>query len=102
MYACTRMLGYPIPVLLIPSHSAYLTVALPSRTCAQKPVAMPTYKEGKCAITYVHRFLNALTLNGEIHDAITIALLGDSLVHANNYNWSTTQRATYPTATYMA
>lgn len=57
---------------------------------------MPTYKEGKCAITHVHKFLNALVLNGETDNEITIALFGNSLVDASNYNWFTTQRATYP------
>ena len=57
---------------------------------------MPTYKEGKCAITHVHRFLNALTLNGETDAAITIALFGNSLVDAANYNWFSTQRTSYP------
>jgi hypothetical protein len=47
---------------------------------------MPTYKEGKYATTHVHRFLNALTFNGETNAAITIALFGNSLVDASNYN----------------
>lgn len=47
-------------------------------------------------MTHVHRFTNALTLNGESDPTITIALFGNSLVDASNYNWFTTQRSTYP------
>ena len=57
---------------------------------------MPTYKEGKCAITHVQHFLNALILNGETDEAISIALFGNSLVDASNYNWFNTQRQTNP------
>ena len=72
------------------------TVDPPIRTTARKPVTMPTYKEGKCVLTHVHRFLNALTLNGETDPTITVALFKNSLVDASNYNWFTTQRNTYP------
>ena len=54
------------------------------------------YKEGKCATTHIHRFINALALNGETDELIKIALFGNSLTDANNYNWFTTQRTTYP------
>ena len=54
------------------------------------------YKEGKCATTHIHRFVNALALNGETDELIKIALFGNSLTDANNYNWFTTQRTTYP------
>ena len=57
---------------------------------------MLTYKEGKCALTHVHCFLNALTLNGETDPTITVALFGNLLVDDSNYNWFTTQRNTYP------
>ena len=54
------------------------------------------YKEGKCATTHIHQFVNALALNGETDELIKIALFGNSLTDANNYNWFTTQRTTYP------
>ena len=54
------------------------------------------YKEGKCATTHIHRFVNALALNGETDELIKIALFSNSLTDANNYNWFTTQRTTYP------
>ena len=54
------------------------------------------YKEGKCATTHIHRFVNALALNGEMDELIKIALFGNSLTDANNYNWFTTHRTTYP------
>ena len=54
------------------------------------------YKEGKCATTHIHRFVNALALNGETDELIKIALFGNSLTDANDYNWFTTQRITYP------
>lgn len=63
---------------------------------AHKPVTMRTYSEGKCTLTLVHRFVNALTLNGETNTQITIALFGNSLVDARNYNRFTTLRSTYP------
>ena len=53
-------------------------------------------KEGKCATIHIHRFVNALALNGETDELIKIALFGNSLTDANNYNWFTTQRTTYP------
>ena len=46
--------------------------------------------------THIHRFVNALALNGEIDELIKIALFGNSLTDANNYNWFSTQRTTYP------
>ena len=54
------------------------------------------YKEGKCATTHIHRFVNALALNGKTDELIKIAFFGNSLTDANNYNWFTTQRTTYP------
>ena len=54
------------------------------------------YKEGKCAITHIHRFVNALALNGKMDELVKIAFFGNSLIDANNYNWFTTQCTTYP------
>ena len=63
---------------------------VPTRTVARKAVTLPVYKEGKCATTHIHRFVNTLALNGETDDLIKIALFGNSLTDANNYNWFTT------------
>ena len=68
---------------------AHTLPVVPTRTVARKAVTLPVYKEGKCATTHIHRFVNALALN------IKIALFGNSLTDANNYNWFTTQRTTY-------
>ena len=69
---------------------------VPTRMVARKAVTLPVYKEGKCATTHIHRFVNALALKGEIDELIKIALFGNSLTDANNYNWFTIQRAIYP------
>ena len=69
---------------------------VPTRTVARKAVILPVYKEGKCATTHIPRFVNALALNDETDELIKIALFGNSLTDANNYNWFTTQRTTYP------
>ena len=65
-------------------------------TVARKAVILPVYKEGKCATTHIHRFVNALALNGKTDELIKIALFGNSLTDANKYNWFTTQRTTNP------
>ena len=75
---------------------AHTVPVVPTRTVARKAVTLPVYKEGKCATTHIHRFVNALALNGETDELIKIALFGNSLTDANNYNWFTTQRTTYP------
>ena len=67
-----------------------------TRTVARKAVTLLVYKEGKCATTHIDRFVNALALNGKMDELIKIALFGNSLIDANNYNWFTTQRTTYP------
>ena len=72
---------------VIPAHTVPV---VPTRIVARKAVTLPVYKEGKCATTHIHRFVNALTLNGETDDLIKIALFGNSLTDANNYNWFTT------------
>ena len=72
---------------VIPAHTVPV---VPTRTVARKAVTLPVYKEGKCATTHIHRFVNALALNGETDDLIKIALFGNSLTDANNYNWFTT------------
>ena len=80
-----------IPVVpnntVVPTHTVPV---VPTRTVARKAVTLPVYKEGKCATTHIHRFINALALNGETDDLIKISLFGNSLTDANNYNWSTT------------
>ena len=75
---------------------AHTLPVVPTRTVARKAVTLPVYKEGKCATTHIHRFVNALALNGETDELIKIALFGNSLTDANNYNWFTTQGTTYP------
>ena len=78
---------------VVPTHTLPV---VPIRTVARKAVTLPVYKEGKCATTHIHRFVNAPALNGETDELIKIALFGNSLTDANNYNWFTTQRTTYP------
>ena len=86
-----------IPVVPIRTVVLEHTVlVVPTRTVARKAVTLPVYKEGKCATTHIHRFVNALALNGKTDELIKIALFGNSLIDANNYNWFTTQRTTYP------
>ena len=75
---------------------AHTLPVVPIRTVARKAVTLPVYKEGKCATTHIHQFVNALALNGETDELIKIALFGNSLTNANNYNWFTTQHTTYP------
>ena len=87
----------PIPVVpittVVPAHTVPV---VPTQTVARKAVTLPVYKEGKCATTHIHRFVNALASNGKTDELIKIALFGNSLTDANNYNWFTTQRTTYP------
>ena len=78
---------------VVPAHTVPV---VPTRTVARKAVTLPVYKERKYATTHIHRFVNALALNGKTDDLIKIALFGNSLTDANNYNWFTTQRTTYP------
>ena len=66
---------------------AHTVPVVPTRIVARKTVTLPVYKEGKCATTHIHRFVNALALNGETDDLIKIALFGNSLTDANIYNW---------------
>ena len=86
-----------IPVIpnttIVPAHTVPV---VPTRTIARKAVILPVYKEGKCVTTHIHRFVNALALNGKTDELIKIALFGNSLTDANNYNWFTTQHTTYP------
>ena len=89
----SRTLSIAPHTTVIPTHTVPV---VPTRTVARKAVTLPVYKEGKCVTTHIHRFVNALALNGETDDLIKIALFGNSLTHANNYNWFTTQRITYP------
>ena len=78
---------------VVPAH---IVPVVPTPTVARKAVTLPVYKEGKCSTTHIHRFVNALALNGKTDELIKIALFGNSLIDANNYNWFTTQRTTYP------
>ena len=91
-----------IPVVpittVVPAHTIPM---VPTRTVARKVVTLPLYKEGKCATTHIHRFVNALALNGKMDELIKIALFGNSLTDANNYNWFTTQHTTYPYQDYQ-
>ena len=85
--------------LVVPTTNvaqAQTAPVVPTRTVARKAVILPVYKDGKCVTTHIHRFVNALALNGETDELIKIALFGNSLTDANNYNWFTTQHATYP------
>ena len=61
-------------------------LVVPTTIVARKAVILLKYKEGKCATTHIHRFVNALALNGETDELIKIALFGNSLTDANNYN----------------
>ena len=96
-YECPYI-AFGFNALRLPTFVAQARTApmVPTRTVARKAVTLPIYKEGKCATTHIHRFVNALALNGEIDELIKIALFGNSLTDANNYNWFTTQRTTYP------
>ena len=78
---------------IVPAHTL---LVVPTRTVARKAVTLPVYKEGKCTTTHIHWFVNALALNGKTDELIKIALFGNSLTDANNYNWFTTQHTTYP------
>ena len=91
--AQSRTLSIAPNTTVIPGHTVPV---VPTRTVARKAVILPVYKEGKCATTHIHWFVNALALNDEMDDLIKIALFGNSLTDANNYNWFTTQRTTYP------
>ena len=73
--------------IVVPAHTVPM---VPTRTVARKAVILPIYKEGKYATTHIHQFVNALALNGETDELIKIALFGNSLTDANNYNWFTT------------
>ena len=85
-----------IPVVpnttIVPAHTV---LVVPTRTVARKAVTLLVYKEGKCATTHIHRFINALALNGKTDELMKISLFGNSLTDANNYSWFTTQRTTY-------
>ena len=65
-----------IPVVpnttVVPAHTVSV---VPTKTVARKAVTLPVYKEGKCATTHIHRFVNALALNGEIDELIKIPSL---------------------------
>ena len=89
----SRTLSVAPNTTVIPVH---IVPVVPTRTVARKVVTLLVYKEGKCATTHIHPFVNALALNGETDDLIKISLFGNSLTDANNYNWFTTQRTTYP------
>ena len=110
-YECPYIaFGFNAPRLPITVAQAQTAVVVPTTTIAQaqtasvvstkivgrKVVTLPVYKEGKCATTNIHRFINALALNGETDELIKIALFGISLTDANNYNWFTIQSTTYP------
>ena len=88
-----RTLSIAPNTTVIPAHTVPV---VPTRMVARKAVTLPIYKEGKCATTHIHRFVNVLALNGETDDLIKIALFGNSLTDANNYNWFITQSTTYP------
>lgn len=77
--------SHPI-VIISPTISIHLSHKDPSSTTARKAVTMPSFKEAKCALTHVHKFVNALLLNGEIDENIKIAMFGNSLADATNYN----------------
>ena len=80
-----------IPVVPITTVvSAHTVPVVPTKTVARKAVTLPVYKEGKCATTHIHRFVNALALYGKMDELIKIAFFGNSLTDANNYNWFTT------------
>ena len=83
----SRTLSIAPNTTVIPAHTVPV---VPTRTVARKAVTLLVYKEGKCATTHIHRFVNALALNGETNDLIKIAFFGNSLIDANNYNWFTT------------
>ena len=89
----SRTLSVAPNTTIIPAHTVPVVL---TRTVARKAVTLPVYKEGKCATIHIHRFVNALALNGETDDLIKIALFSNSLTDANNYNWFTTQCTTYP------
>lgn len=76
-----------------PIYSAQVFLA---EATVRKLVVIPTFKEGKCVITHVNRFLNALIMNGKIDPVVSIALFGNSLEMANNYSWFMNPRATLP------
>ena len=78
--------------IVVPAHTI---PEVPTRTVARKAVTLMVYKKGKCATIHIHRFVNALALNGKTDELIKIALFGNFLTDANNYNWFTTQRTTY-------
>ena len=89
----TTTIVQPQTIPIVPNTTvvlAYTVPVVPTRTVARKAVALPVYKEGKCATTHIHRFVNALALNGETDELIKISLFGNSLTDANNYNWFTT------------
>ena len=89
----TRIHPVVLITTVVPAHTVPV---VPTKTVARKAVTLPVYKKGKCATTHIHRFVNALALNGKTDELIKIALFGNSLTDANNYNWFTTQRTTYP------
>ena len=95
----TTTVVQPRTIPVVPNTTvvpAYIVPVVPTRTVAKKAVTLSVYKEGKCATTHTHRFVNSLALNGKTDELIKIALFGNSLTDSNNYNWFTTQRTTYP------
>ena len=72
---------------VVPAHTVPV---VPTITVARKAMTLSVYKEGKCATTHIQQFVNDLVLNGETDELIKIALFGNSLTDANNYNWFTT------------
>ena len=110
-YKCPYIaFGFNAPCLPTTMAQAQTTLVVPTTTVAQAQTAplvltrivaritvtLSIYKEGKCATTHIHQFINTLALNGETDELIKIALFGNSLIDANNYYWFTTQRTTYP------
>ena len=61
----SRALSIAPNTTIIPAHTVPI---VPTKTVARKAVTLPVYKEGKCATTHIHQFVNALALNGETDD----------------------------------
>ena len=62
----TTTVVQPQTILVIPNTTvvpAHTVLVVPTRIVARKAVTLPVYKEGKCATTHIHRFVNALALN---------------------------------------
>ena len=93
---CSSDMNHPSSTNYNCSPGTHNVPVVPTKTIARKVVTLLVYKEGKCATTHIHRFVNALALNGKTDELIKIALFGNSLTDANNYNWFTTQCTTHP------